>query len=140
MRLPVGRRRLVGPRLGGQSRPGPGRWAADRMLLVFGDVRADGRDLPHLGAHHWQCIRQSVGEYSLALWAGGGATGDNLVNLIGGEELTGLSDVARLGAAGSATWWFRRTGWRTRWIGGGRLGGVTGVLLNLRFQIPQTVE
>jgi len=60
---------------------------------------------------------------------------DHFVNLIGWYERALLIGMARLSSFRLATQDAGRGGWRTRRIGGGRLGGVARGLLELGFEL-----
>lgn len=113
--------------------------ASASVALVFGDENADRREFGNLVSKGRRIVRlvETV-EWSLAAGAVAGDVHNDLVDLVEGQELTGVSGVSRLpaGLAG-------RLGLDDRSRSGRRIGRrrgrrIAGVLVEASFELGET--
>ena len=106
--------------------------AADRMILMRRDMRADGRNLPYILDSSRTGVAQGRQQRFEA-----GRTGERMmvlhaIDLVGLGIGTFMPLMAWLSALGAPTRDTCRTGWRRWWIRGWRFGRVLGMLVEAR--------
>jgi hypothetical protein len=125
----------VGRALGGGKFAAAG--AAERMVVMSGDVRVDEWQFPDILSLHRTGIPASFVQQTLTGRAGLGVMVAHLRDLLGSWVWALVIWMAFLRTGFASTRHASRAWRRGRWVGGGRFGGVLGMLIEPGLQLSK---